>query len=155
MHIRTSLSRPTKVAPADHFTGQVFLDEFVTSQGPSRLNATAVTFTPGARTAWHKHGFRQVLIATVGHGFVQVEGEPARELNPGDVAIVPPDTVHWHGAANDSLFTHLALLESEGRGTAWLPPVTDDDYRTATVERQGEVEFAGLPIAMDGLRGAS
>ena len=128
MHIRSTSERPTKVAAAENFTGQVFLDGLVAAEPPSRLNATLVAFAPGARTSWHRHGFRQILFATVGSGFVQVKGESAHELHPGDVAIIPPDTVHWHGAARDSLFTHLALLESEGEGTTWLQHVSDEDY---------------------------
>jgi quercetin dioxygenase-like cupin family protein len=136
--IRTPAERTTTVASAENFTGQVFLDQFIAAEGPSRLNATAVTFSPGARTAWHKHGFRQVLIATVGQGFVQVEGEPARPLYPGDVAVVPPDTVHWHGAARGSLFTLIALLESEGVGTHWLSHVSDKDYARADPSRDNK-----------------
>jgi quercetin dioxygenase-like cupin family protein len=99
MHIQSASERSTKVAAAENFTGQVFLDGLVASEPPSRLNATLVTFTPGARTAWHRHGFRQLLFATVGSGFVQVKGKPACELHPGDVAIIPPNAIHWHGAA--------------------------------------------------------
>jgi quercetin dioxygenase-like cupin family protein len=131
MIIRTIAERTTTIAPSENFMGQVFLDQFVSAEGPSRLNATAVTFSPGARTAWHKHGFRQILIATVGQGFVQVEGKPARSLHPGDVAIVPPNVVHWHGAAGGSLFTHIALLESEGAGTSCLYDVSAGDYARA------------------------
>lgn len=137
--IRTPAERMTTIAPTENFTGQVFLDQFVVAEGPSRLNATAVTFSPGARTAWHKHGFRQILIATVGQGFVQVEGKPARPLYPGDVAVVPPDTVHWHGAARCSLFTHIALLESEGAGTCWLCHVNDEEYLRADPSRGNEI----------------
>ncbi|WP_454818824.1 cupin domain-containing protein [Labrys neptuniae] len=133
--IRTPDERTTTSGSADTFTGQVFLDQFIAAEGPSRLNATAVTFSPGARTAWHKHDFRQILIATVGHGFVQIEGEPARSLYPGDVAVVPPDTVHWHGAAAGSLFTHIALLETEAAGTCWLHHVSGEDYACANASR--------------------
>lgn len=143
MRIHSTSDRQTKIATEENFTGQVFLDGLAMADPPSRLNATLVTFSLGARTAWHRHGFRQVLLATVGSGFVQVKGEPARELHPGDVAIVPPDTVHWHGAARDSLFTHLALLESEGEGTTWLQHVSDKDYDAAIENRRILFEAVG------------
>jgi quercetin dioxygenase-like cupin family protein len=126
--VRAVNERETLIAPGVSFTGTVFLDELVKAAGPSRLNATVVTFTPGARTAWHSHGFRQILFVTVGSGFVQIKAEPARALLPGAVVVIPPDVEHWHGAARDSLFTHIALLESEGAGTCWGEAVSEEDY---------------------------
>jgi quercetin dioxygenase-like cupin family protein len=73
-------------------------------------------------------GFRQILVTTVGHGYVQIRGEAARRLRPGDVAVIPPGIEHWHGAAHDCLFTHLTLLESDGPGTKWGEAVSDSDY---------------------------
>ena len=95
------------------------------------MRATNVTFNPGARTAWHSHPVGQTLWAVAGVGRVQVEGEDIVELKPGDVAIIPPDTRHWHGAAPDRIFTHLAMSETgeDGGGTAWFEKVADDQYR--------------------------
>ena len=132
IEIRASNSRIAKLASPSRFSGSVYLDALVAATGPSRLNATTVTFPPGARTAWHSHDFRQVLLVTVGTGFVQVRGEPAHPIHPGDVVEIPPEVVHWHGAAPGSLFAHLALLESDEAGTTWLDHVADAHYAAAT-----------------------
>ncbi|MBN8902757.1 MAG: cupin [Rhodospirillales bacterium 69-11] len=123
-------ARPTKRAPAANFTGTVFSDEVVTGSTPSRMRASVVSFTPGARTFWHSHPVGQTLYCLSGAGRVQKEGEPVQELRPGDVVVIPPDVRHWHGAAPDRLFAHLAMseLNDRGEGTAWFEPVSDADY---------------------------
>lgn len=123
-------ARPTKTAPAANFTGTVFSDEVVVGAAPSRMRASVVSFTPGARTAWHSHPVGQTLYCLSGAGRVQREGEPVQELRPGDVVVIPPDVRHWHGAAPDRLFSHLAMseLNDRGEGTAWFEHVSDKDY---------------------------
>lgn len=130
MRIERVSARPTRQAPADRFTGQVWQDEVVVGTKPSRMRATNVSFAPGARTAWHAHPVGQVLWVVSGVGRVQVEGGPVQELRPGDTAMIPPDTRHWHGAAPDRLFVHLAMSEvnNEGEGTQWFEHVSDEDY---------------------------
>lgn len=130
MKIERANARPTKQAPADRFTGQVWQDEVVVGTAPSRMRATNVSFTPGARTAWHSHPVGQVLWVVSGVGRVQVEGKPVQELRPGDTAMIPPNTRHWHGAAPDRLFVHLAMSEvnDKGEGTEWFEKVSDADY---------------------------
>ena len=122
--------RPTKMAPADRFTGDVYQDEVLAGTSPSRMRATNVTFNPGARTAWHRHPVGQTLWAVSGVGRVQVEGGPVEKLRPGDTAVIPPGARHWHGAAPDSIFTHLAMSETgeDGGGTEWFEKVGDGDY---------------------------
>jgi len=123
-------ARPTTRAPAANFTGTVFSDEVVVGVAPSRMRASVVSFTPGARTAWHSHPVGQTLYCLSGAGRVQREGEPVQELRPGDVVLIPPDVRHWHGAAPDRLFSHLAMseLNDKGEGTAWFEHVSDADY---------------------------
>ena len=98
-----------RAAPAQNFTGSVFQDPLARAEGSSRTNATTVTFTPGARTNWHKHDMRQVLVVTTGVGILQIKGEKANALRPGDVASVQPGVEHWHGASEGSLFAHISL----------------------------------------------
>ena len=119
MKITPSGSVPTKRAPASYFTGTVWQDPVIDTPAPGRLNATRVTFEPGARTAWHTHPV----------GRVQTEGGPVLEIHPGDVVWIPPGEKHWHGAAPTSLMTHLAMQESEnGSFATWLEHVTDAQY---------------------------
>ena len=130
MDIMRAVDRPTKIAPEDRFTGQVFQDEVVVGKVPSRMRATNVSFSPGARTAWHSHPVGQVLYVVSGVGRVQLEGEQVQELQPGDTALIPPNTRHWHGAAPDRFFVHLAMSEVDenGGGTEWCDKVGDQDY---------------------------
>ena len=129
MKITPSGSVPTKRAPASYFTGTVWQDPVIETPAPARLNATRVTFEPGARTAWHTHPVGQTLYVLAGSGRVQTEGEPVREIHPGDVVWIPPGEKHWHGAAPTTMMTHLAMQESEnGSFATWLEHVTDAQY---------------------------
>lgn len=122
--------RPTKQGAAANFSGTVFQDEVVVGQNPSRMRATVVSFTPGARTGWHSHPVGQTLYCLSGIGRICFEGEAPQILHPGDTVLIPPDTRHWHGAAPDRLFSHLAMSETSeaGGGTAWGQHVSDAEY---------------------------
>lgn len=131
MKIFRASNRATKVQPSTSFVGTVYADEVVVGEKPSRMRATRVSFTPGARTNWHTHPVGQVLFCLSGSGRYQEEGGPVAEINPGDTVIIAPGVKHWHGAAPDHLFSHLAMSEvsDSGEGTKWLEPVSDADYR--------------------------
>jgi quercetin dioxygenase-like cupin family protein len=122
--------RQTRRGAAETFTGVVFQDPVVVTEPPSRMGGSVVTFTPGARTAWHSHPVGQTLYCLSGVGRICFKGEKPQVLNPGDVVNIPPDTLHWHGASGDRLFAHLALSEAgeQGQGTAWSQHVTDAEY---------------------------
>jgi quercetin dioxygenase-like cupin family protein len=123
----------TRRGAAETFTGIVFQDPVITAEAPSRLGGSVVTFTPGARTAWHSHPVGQTLFCLSGVGRICFKGEKPQVLNPGDTVNIPPDTMHWHGASPDRLFSHLALSEAgeQGQGTAWGTHVTDSEYNEA------------------------
>ena len=92
-----------------------------------------VTFEPGCRNNWHIHraakGGGQILLGIGGRGWYQEEGKPARELRTGDVVHIPANVKHWHGAAKDSWFAHLAVeIPGEGAGNEWCEPVDDEAY---------------------------
>lgn len=117
-------STPWAKAPVENFSGTVYADRVVTEEGPSRLSVSSVTFEPGARTAWHTHPLGQTLIVTNGVGLVQVEGGPVEEIRPGDVARIPPNARHWHGASATTGMTHLAIQESlNGSRVTWMEHV--------------------------------
>ena len=94
-----------------------------------------VSFEPGCRNHWHIHhaksGGGQILLVTAGRGYYQEWGKPARELLPGDVVNIPANVKHWHGAAKDSAFQHLAI-EVAGVETSneWCEPVDEQEYLT-------------------------
>jgi 4-carboxymuconolactone decarboxylase len=136
--IRPAAGRATKVAPGTSFTGTVLQDALATPQAPSRTSATLVTFTPGARTNWHTHKTRQVLVATQGTGMVQAKDKPPRILRTGDVAVVPPGLVHWHGALAAHLFAHISFIETDGPDNPdWMEPVDEAHYQSVAVAAEG------------------
>lgn len=92
-----------------------------------------MTFEPACRNNWHIHhaktGGGQILIALAGRGYYQEWNKPARELHPGDVVNIPANVKHWHGAAQDSWFSHLAVeVPGEENQNEWLEPVDDATY---------------------------
>lgn len=126
--------KPSAKGPAAMFTGNVWFDVIAAGEAPSRLRVNAVRFTPGARTAWHRHANGQTLHVTEGRGLVQSRDGEVVELRPGDTIHTPPGEWHWHGAAPDHFMTHLAMWESlsegqDGPETEWGEHVTDDEYR--------------------------
>ncbi len=130
MDIKRSGSRPSGKGPADWFTGAVRIDPLFPATAPARAAGNAVTFEPGARTAWHTHPLGQVLIVTMGSGRAQREGGPTEEIRPGDVVVFAPGEKHWHGAAPTTAMTHIAIQEAlDGKAVEWMEKVTDEQYR--------------------------
>lgn len=111
---------------AEYFVGQSYLNMLSTEQ----VVIGNVTFEPGCRNNWHiHHGGGQILLVTAGRGYYQEWGKPAQELHAGDVVNILPEVKHWHGAAPDSWFAHLAVeVPSEGGRSEWLEAVSDEDY---------------------------
>lgn len=109
-----------------YFIGQSYLN-MLTTQGVSIGN---VTFEPGCRNNWHiHHKGGQILLVTAGRGYYQEWGREAWELKPGDVVQIPPEVKHWHGAAPDSWFAHLAVeVPAPGASNEWLEPVSQQEY---------------------------
>ena len=103
--------QPTTQGPADWFTGQVWIDAIVRGEEPSRVRASAVRFTPSARTAWHSHAVGQPLCVTEGRGLVQSRGGDVVPIGPGDIVHTPGGEWHWHGAAPGHFMTHLSVTE--------------------------------------------
>ena len=123
----------TTPGPTEWFTGLVFIDSVAAPSGPSRLWASSVHFTPGARTAWHTHPKGQTIYVTEGVGLCQHRGGPIEVIRPGDRVFFAPGEDHWHGAAPHRFMTHLALLDVDetGTSTAWGDHVTDAEYAAA------------------------
>lgn len=118
-----------KVLKSNNFTGTVWLKMMGATDGTMYARYGNVTFEPKARTNWHSHPGGQLLFITQGEGYYQAKGEPARLLHAGDFVEIPPHVVHWHGAASDSKFAHIAVsLNTNLGGTEWLEAVTDEEY---------------------------
>ncbi len=112
---------------SQYFSGKSYLKPITTENGVPMYN---VTFEPRCRNNWHiHHKSGQILLVTDGEGWYQEWGKPARKLKAGDVVNIAPETKHWHGAAKDSWFTHIAVeVPSDGGSNEWLEPVSDEEY---------------------------
>ena len=113
----------------DYFVGQSYLAPVSTEQ----VSVFNVTFEPACRNNWHIHhaksGGGQMLICIGGRGYYQEWGMEARELHAGDVVNIPANVKHWHGAAHDSWFSHLAFeIQGENGSTEWCEPVSEEEY---------------------------
>ena len=116
-------------AYAPYFTGNSYLAPISTEQ----VQVFNVTFEPRCRNNWHIHhatnGGGQMLVGVAGRGWYQEEGKPAVAILPGTVIHIPAGVKHWHGAAADSWFAHLAFeVPGENTSNEWLEPVTDEEY---------------------------
>lgn len=117
-------------AYAKYFVGQSYLNMLSLEQ----VVIGNVTFEPGCRNNWHIHhadkGGGQILLVTGGRGYYQEWGKEARELLPGDVVNIPAGVKHWHGAAPNSWFAHLAIeVPGENTRNEWCEPVAEKEYR--------------------------
>ena len=120
-----------KISPNPNFTGEVWLAP-LSEHKELNVPMTNVTFAPGCRNSWHSHTGGQILIATAGIGYYQENGKPARRLFPGDIVEIAPGVEHWHGAAPDSWFAHIAVsCNPDTNKPTWLQPVTDEEYTSS------------------------
>ena len=116
-------------ALAQYFIGQSYLAPVSTDQ----VGIFNVTFELGCRNNWHVHhaseGGGQILVCVAGRGYYQEWGKEAIEMKPGDCINIPPEVKHWHGAAPDAWFSHLAVeVPGKDGSNEWLEAVTDEQY---------------------------
>jgi len=129
MDIKRAGAQPSGTGPAEWFTGTVRIDPLFSAPEPARVAGAAVTFEPGARTAWHTHPLGQTLIVILGKGLVQRWGGPVEEIRPGDVIWISPGEKHWHGASPTTALTHIAVHEQlNGKAVDWMEKVSDAQY---------------------------
>ena len=126
----TRNSKETMTGPSEWFIGAVYVDLVATPSHGSRLSASNVHFTPGARTAWHTHPNGQTNYVTESVGLVQRRGATIEVIRTGDRVFFDPGEDHWHGATPTRFMTHLAIIEvdNEGNSATWGDHVTDEEY---------------------------
>jgi quercetin dioxygenase-like cupin family protein len=130
--IETATGRP------QWFTGAVYIDTVASPSDASRVSASAVHFTPGARTAWHTHPNGQTIYVLEGVGLAQRRGGQVEVIRPGDRVFFEPGEEHWHGAAPTRFMLHLALLQvdEDGNSATWGEHVSDEEYGAAPAVEQ-------------------
>src|SRR3954464_2314502 len=135
----TRNSLDTVAGPEDWFTGSVYIDTVAAPADGSRIHASSVHFTPGARTAWHTHPNGQTIWVLEGAGLCQRRGGPIEVIRPGDRVFFEPDEEHWHGAAPNRFMAHLALNEVDADHVAanWGDKVTDEEYAAGSAREGG------------------
>lgn len=120
-------------APNDGFAQYFIGQSYIAPVSGKQVGIFNVTFEPGCRNNWHIHhadkGGGQILICVGGRGYYQEWGKDAVEMKPGDCINIPVGVKHWHGAAPDSWFSHLAIeVPGENGSNEWLEPVDDTQY---------------------------
>jgi quercetin dioxygenase-like cupin family protein len=135
----TKNSVKTNPGPSEWFTGSVYIDSVAVPSGPSRVHASSVHFTPGARTAWHTHPNGQTIFVVEGVGLAQRRGGPIEVIRPGDRVFFEPGEDHWHGAAPSRFMTHLAIIhvDDQGNTAKWGDHVSDAEYSAAPAIGEG------------------
>ncbi len=117
------------------FTGKVGVNMMLKNDENNEYSIANVIFDPQSRTNWHTHPKGQVLLVLAGEGFYKAEGEPVKKISKGDVVNIPPNVIHWHGAASNSEFVHIALTNyKDGQNVAWGDKVTDEQYSSVLAE---------------------
>ncbi|MCU1700839.1 MAG: Germin subfamily 1 er 15 [Mycobacterium sp.] len=131
MEISRGGDRPANPGPETTFTGQVSVKPLFDATDYSPTSGGQVSFSPCARSAWHTHPAGQTLIVTEGTGWVQEWGAPKQQITAGDVIVTAPGVKHWHGAAAETVLTHIAIQNAvNGTNVEWLEKVTDDQYNS-------------------------
>lgn len=122
--------RATEAMNTDTFSGPVYVSSLIgadNAAGAPELHY--VVFDPGVINNWHTHEGGQILIATDGIGYHQIEGEPVQVLHPGDVAFCPPGVKHWHGGSADTSFAHIAVnTNPDLTGLEWFDRISEEEY---------------------------
>lgn len=111
------------------FSGPVYLSDIIGENVAGAPGMHYVVFEPGVINNWHTHEGGQILIATDGIGYHQIEGEPVEVLYPGDVAFCPPGVKHWHGGSAETEFAHIAInTNPESGGVEWFGRISEEEY---------------------------
>ena len=129
-NLKTRFNYPDTPFASPNFTGQVYISKVITS--PNAANSpewTYVVFPQGVYNRWHSHKTGQVMLATDGLGYHQIIGEKPQLLHPGDVVYCPPGMIHWHGAAPNSDFAHIAISPQDNHDVTWYG-FPDSEYDT-------------------------
>ena len=118
---------------SDWFTGAVYIDTIAAPAGSSGISAAAVHFTPGARTAWHRHPNGQTIWVYEGVGLCQRRGAGVEVIRAGDRVFFEPGEEHWHGAVPNRFMAHVAMqqVDEQGNAATWGDHVTDEEYSAA------------------------
>lgn len=134
---RFMFKRGEEPVTLDTFNGSVYLSDLI--GGDNVADAPGlhyVVFEPGVINNWHTHEGGQILIATDGIGYHQIEGQPVEVLYPGDVALCPPGVKHWHGGSADTSFAHIAAnTNPELTGLTWFDRISDEEYSQLPTEK--------------------
>lgn len=117
-------------APAENFTGTVYVQMLAQKTGGNNYTVASVAFEKGARSNWHTHPAGQTLIVIEGSGLYQEKGKAIKTIHKGETIVCNPDIEHWHGASSTSPMTHIAVTNDNGSGgVVWLKSVTDEEYK--------------------------
>lgn len=134
--------RAAEAVEFETFSGPVYVSSLIGADNAAGSpDLHYVVFEPGVINNWHTHEGGQILIATDGIGYHQMEGEPVQVLYPGDVALCPPGVKHWHGGSADTSFAHIAVnTNPELTGLEWFDRIPEEEYAALPTEKVTETE---------------
>lgn len=132
--------RAKEAMESDTFSGPAYVSNIIGDDNVADAPGLHyVVFDPGVINNWHTHEGGQILIATDGIGYHQIEGQPVEVLYPGDVALCPPGEKHWHGGSADTSFAHIAInTNPELTGLEWFDRISDEEYASLPTEKPAE-----------------
>lgn len=132
--------RAPEAMTADTFSGPAYVSSLIGADNAAGApDLHYVVFDPGVINNWHTHEGGQILIATDGIGYHQIEGEPVQVLYPGDVAFCPPGVKHWHGGSANTKFAHIAVnTNPKLTGLEWFDRISDEEYAALPTEKPAE-----------------
>ena len=132
--------RAEEAVDFDTFSGPAYVSDILSDDNAAGAPGMHyVVFDPGVINNWHTHEGGQILIATDGIGYHQIEGEPVQVMHPGDVAFCPPGVKHWHGGSADSSFAHIAINTNPDKpGVEWFDRISDDEYAQLASPKNNE-----------------
>lgn len=123
--------------PAEYFTGDVRVDVIFPENDIAHYSGAFVTFSPGARTAWHEHPAGQHMVVTEGTALTGTRDGNVVKFQKGEAVWCPPDVDHWHGATPDCAMTHFVVTASkDGKNVLWKEKVSEEDYQKAVADTQ-------------------
>lgn len=132
--------RAPEAVTFDTFSGPAYVSSVLGADNAAGApDLHYVVFDPGVINNWHTHEGGQILIATDGIGYHQMEGGPVQVLYPGDVALCPPGVKHWHGGSADTSFAHIAVnTNPELKGLEWFDRISEEEYAKLPTEKAAE-----------------
>ena len=127
------------------FTGKVSVEILFPTTEHSPYSGAKVSFSPGARTAWHQHPAGQHMVVTRGIAVTGTRDGQVQTFSQGETVWCPPAVDHWHGATPHMTMQHLVITGSkDDENVVWKEQVDEKDYSAAVSLPADVIDRSGL-----------